>query len=92
MKAPTARCVLLLVLFCTITAVSIVAPAAIRPTSEATLRTIAETMNRNTDWSLNIEGHTDNIGDDTQNHDLSARRAAAVRSALIQRGIAAASP
>ena len=62
--------------------------ATIKPQSETTLRTIVEVLNKNPDWSLNVEGHTDNIGGDSQNQDLSARRAAAVRTALIQRGIA----
>lgn len=61
--------------------------ASTKPTSEVTLHTIAEVMKKNPDWSLNIEGHTDNIGVDIQNRDLSSRRAAAVRVALIQRGI-----
>jgi outer membrane protein OmpA-like peptidoglycan-associated protein len=61
--------------------------ATIKPQSEATLHTIAEVMNKNPGWSLNVEGHTDNIGGDARNQELSARRAAAVRSSLIQRGI-----
>ncbi len=62
--------------------------AVIKPQSDATLRTIAEVMSKNPNWSLNVEGHTDNIGGDVQNQDLSSRRAAAVRVSLIGRGIA----
>jgi outer membrane protein OmpA-like peptidoglycan-associated protein len=36
-----------------------------------------------------VEGFTDNVGSDSTNQDLSARRADAVRSALVSRGIAA---
>jgi OmpA-OmpF porin, OOP family len=61
--------------------------ATIKPQSDAVLNTIVAVMSKNPDWSLNVEGHTDNIGGDVQNQDLSSRRAAAVRTALIQRGI-----
>jgi outer membrane protein OmpA-like peptidoglycan-associated protein len=62
--------------------------ATIKPQSASTLQTIAEVMTQNPGWTLNVEGHTDNIGGATRNQDLSARRAAAVKTALIQRGIA----
>jgi hypothetical protein len=45
---------------------------------------------KNPDWTLNVEGHTDNIGGDSANQDLSSRRAAAVRTALIELGIPSA--
>ena len=38
---------------------------------------------------LRVEGHTDNVGDDTSNLQLSNRRAEAVRTFLIQAGISA---
>jgi outer membrane protein OmpA-like peptidoglycan-associated protein len=59
------------------------ASAAIKPRSAAVLHTIAEVMKKNADWVLTVEGHTDNIGGDAANQDLSSRRAAAVRAALI---------
>lgn len=59
----------------------------IKPQSAAVLNTIAEVMKKNADWALTVEGHTDNIGGNAANQDLSARRAAAVRTALIQLGI-----
>ena len=37
----------------------------------------------NPEWSLTVNGHTDNIGGDVYNLDLSKRRAAAVKQALI---------
>ncbi len=42
-------------------------------------------MARRPDWELSIEGHTDNIGSDSDNLDLSRRRAAAVKDALVAR-------
>ena len=63
----------------------------IRPESEPTLREIAEVLRRNPDWKLSVEGHTDAIASDQYNLDLSARRAASVKTALGSRfGIAAA--
>jgi len=38
---------------------------------------------------LRIEGHTDNVGSDSTNLDLSLRRARAVRAFLIQAGVKA---
>jgi OOP family OmpA-OmpF porin len=40
-------------------------------------------MRQNPSWSLGVEGHTDNIGGDPYNLDLSRRRAAAVKQALV---------
>jgi hypothetical protein len=57
--------------------------ATIKPQSAAVLRTIAAVMKKNPDWVLTVEGHTDNIGGDAANQDLSSRRAAAVRTALV---------
>jgi outer membrane protein OmpA-like peptidoglycan-associated protein len=36
---------------------------------------------------LKVEGHTDNVGGDAKNLDLSSHRATAVRAALVARGI-----
>jgi outer membrane protein OmpA-like peptidoglycan-associated protein len=48
-------------------------------------------MKKHPDWRLGIEGHTDNIASDRFNLDLSRRRAAAVKDALVTRhGIDAA--
>ena len=61
--------------------------ATIKPQSATVLGTIAEVMKKNADWTLTVEGHTDNIGGNAANEELSTRRAAAVRTALIQLGI-----
>lgn len=57
--------------------------AEIREESEPTLHDIAEIMRRHPDWKLSIAGHTDAIGGDALNLDLSKRRAASVKNALV---------
>ncbi len=58
---------------------------AIREESTPALREIAEVMKRHPDWKLRVAGHTDAIGDDASNLDLSKRRAAAVKDALVKK-------
>jgi len=60
------------------------ASASIRPESEPVLQEIANAMTTNPSWSLNVGGHTDNIGGDSFNQVLSERRAAAVKQALVE--------
>lgn len=63
----------------------------LRPESEPTLREIAALLRTRADWSLSIEGHTDGIASDTFNLELSRRRAASVKAALVSRhGVSAA--
>jgi outer membrane protein OmpA-like peptidoglycan-associated protein len=62
----------------------------IREESEPTLKDLALVLRKHPDWKLCVNGHTDGIGGDKYNLDLSGRRAAAVKQALISRyGIAA---
>jgi OmpA-OmpF porin, OOP family len=63
--------------------------ATIKPQSEAVLRTIVDVMKKEPEWILVVEGHTDNIGGDVRNQDLSSRRAASVKAALVERGVSA---
>ena len=58
------------------------ASATIRSQSQAVLTEIAKAMKDNPTWKLSVEGHTDDIGDDATNLDLSRRRSAAVVQAL----------
>ena len=58
--------------------------ATINPQSVPTLTSIAELLRRQAAWSVTIEGHTDNVGSDAYNDDLSGRRAAAVKDALVR--------
>lgn len=57
----------------------------IRDESEPTLKEIAEVLALRPDWKLQVNGHTDGIGTDLYNLDLSKRRAAAVKDALVKR-------
>jgi outer membrane protein OmpA-like peptidoglycan-associated protein len=57
----------------------------IKEESEPVLRQIAIILDRNRAWKLELNGHTDNIGDAPYNLDLSTRRAAAVKQALVSR-------
>ena len=59
--------------------------ATIKPESEPTLKQIADILGKHPDWTLDVSGHTDNIGTDAFNLDLSKRRAAAVKDALVTR-------
>lgn len=58
--------------------------ATLNPASNRALTTIAELLRRQPQWRLSIEGHTDSSGSDAYNQDLSTRRAAAVRTALVR--------
>jgi outer membrane protein OmpA-like peptidoglycan-associated protein len=55
----------------------------IKPESAPVLKEIVQAMTDNPDWKLTVEGNTDNIGGDAYNLDLSKRRAAAVKQALV---------
>lgn len=63
----------------------------IRKESDPVLKEIGEALARHPDWTITINGHTDNVGGDAYNLKLSQRRAEAVTRALVERhGIAAA--
>lgn len=54
------------------------ASASLRPESNKVLKEIADVMRAHPDWKLSVEGHTDNIGGNTSNLELSKRRTEAV--------------
>lgn len=54
----------------------------IKPESAPTLKQIGDMLKQHGDLRLTIEGHTDNVGSDDVNRQLSERRAAAVKAYL----------
>jgi outer membrane protein OmpA-like peptidoglycan-associated protein len=58
------------------------AKATLLPQSAPALGAVADLMKKNPSWNLRIEGHTDSVGGDAYNLDLSKRRAASVSFAL----------
>lgn len=48
---------------------------------------LAEVLEKNPESRILIEGHTDNVGNETYNYGLAQRRADAVKSALVRQGI-----
>ena len=63
--------------------------AAIAPSSEATIASIAEMLAGRPDMAVAIVGHSDNSGSLAANIEVSRRRAQAVLDALVARGIPA---
>ena len=61
--------------------------ATIRDRSAPTLDAAVEVLKEYPDIRIEISGHTDDRGSDEMNKDLSARRAASVRTYLVEAGI-----
>jgi len=61
----------------------------IKPESLPTLKSILALLNDNPGLNFSIEGHTDNQGSKAINQPLSEKRAAAVKTWLVDKGIAA---
>ena len=55
----------------------------IKPESKQVLDEIAEALKNSPDWRLTVDGHTDNVGGDAYNLDLSKRRSLSVKQALV---------
>ena len=64
--------------------------ATLKPGAATTVDRLAQFMRDYPERSVRIEGHTDDVGSDATNQQLSERRAVAVRDALIARNIDAA--
>lgn len=61
--------------------------ATLRPDAAGLIGEIAITLKNNPSWRLQINGHTDSIGNAGYNQKLSAQRAASVASAIIGHGV-----
>ena len=57
------------------------------PEASAVLRDAAETLKKNPDIVVEVEGHTDSDGDGNYNQQLSERRALAVRDFITNQGV-----
>ncbi|MEZ4601380.1 MAG: OmpA family protein [Syntrophotaleaceae bacterium] len=64
--------------------------ANIRPESKPVLDEVLAVLKNEPDWVLTVEGHTDAIGSEVQNQNLSLKRAVAVKLYLVGAGIDAA--
>ncbi|MFC6329920.1 OmpA family protein [Alloalcanivorax gelatiniphagus] len=55
--------------------------------SESTLNRIADSLKAQTDFRVEVAGHTDSVGNANYNQQLSSQRAEAVRQYLVMRGV-----
>ena len=63
--------------------------AKLKLISNSQLDDLADILKRNDAVNLTVEGHTDNVGDDAYNMNLSQKRTESVRDYLISKGISA---
>lgn len=61
--------------------------ATLKPGAYLTIDRLADVLKEAPDRKVMIEGHTDSVGTDEYNQGLSERRAAAVQTALLERGV-----
>ncbi|MCB0815129.1 MAG: OmpA family protein, partial [Flavobacteriales bacterium] len=59
------------------------------PASHVELDRLVQLLERNASLRIEVGGHTDNVGGEAENQQLSERRAQAVRGYLVSKGIAA---
>ncbi|MDR2861529.1 MAG: OmpA family protein [Syntrophobacterales bacterium] len=62
--------------------------ATVKPGFHSEINRVATVLNQYPNTVMRIEGHTDNVGAEAYNMDLSIRRANAVKTMLVQRGVA----
>ena len=63
--------------------------AVLKPGAESNIARISQILQQYPQYRISVEGHTDSQGSDAYNLDLSNRRAAAVREALVAGGVPA---
>lgn len=61
--------------------------AKLKPVSHAQLDALVDILKRYEAVNLSIEGHTDNVGDDAYNMELSQKRTESVKAYLISKGV-----
>jgi outer membrane protein OmpA-like peptidoglycan-associated protein len=61
--------------------------ATIKPESQQCLNEVSKLLKKNASWTMQVEGHTDNIGAKDANMKLSQSRAEAVKSWLAGHGV-----
>lgn len=66
------------------------ARATLKPGAYATIDRLATALKEDPNRHVLIEGHTDSVGSDEYNQNLSERRAGSVQAALFERGVASA--
>ena len=64
------------------------AKSKLLPKSLVSLNTVVTILNENPTYKVQIDGHTDDVGKDEYNHNLSHERAASVKAYLVSKGIA----
>ncbi|HTL49054.1 MAG TPA: OmpA family protein [Steroidobacteraceae bacterium] len=64
------------------------AQATLKPGAATIIERLSTFLNQNAETRIRIEGHTDSVGSEAYNEELSRRRAQAVADALADRGIA----
>ena len=63
--------------------------AALKPESRSELERLLALLASNSSLRIRLQGHTDDIGEENDNLQLSQRRADAVKTWLLEKGIAA---
>jgi outer membrane protein OmpA-like peptidoglycan-associated protein len=61
--------------------------ASLTATSQSNIRKLAAILNKYPDTNILVEGHTDNVGKEEMNQELSERRAKAVSNWCISQGV-----
>ncbi len=61
--------------------------ASLKPASITELNKLRDLLNNHSNMAIQLNGHTDNVGSETDNLNLSQRRADAVKNFLIKEGI-----
>jgi outer membrane protein OmpA-like peptidoglycan-associated protein len=61
--------------------------AVIKEASNNSLNDLAALLIKKTEWKIQISGHTDNVGNDQSNMILSKKRAEAVKTYLVSKGV-----